>query len=41
MIGRGPGEDGGEERVQELHGLAARDEDDEFVVLRKLSDGDS
>lgn len=41
MIGRGPREDRGEERVEELNGLAARDEHDEFVVLRKLNDNDS
>lgn len=40
LIGRGPGGDGGEERVEELDGLAARDEDDELVVLRKLNDND-
>lgn len=36
VIGRWPGENSGEERVEELNGLAARDEDDEFVVLREL-----
>jgi len=36
LIGGGPGEDRGEEAVQELDCLAARGEDDEFVVLRKL-----
>lgn len=35
-IGRGLGEDGGEERVEELDGLAAGGEDDEFVVLGEL-----
>lgn len=40
-IGGGPGEDGDEERVEELDGLAARDEDDDFVVLRKLNDNNS
>lgn len=35
----GPTEDRCEERVEELHCLAARDEDDEFVVLRKLNRG--
>lgn len=33
LIGGGPGEDGSEERVEELDGLTAREEDDEFVVL--------
>lgn len=37
LIGGGPREDGGEEGVQELDGLAAREEDDKFVVLRKLN----
>lgn len=37
LIGQGPPEDGGEEHVEELGRLAARDEDDDFVVLRKLS----
>lgn len=38
LIGQGPTEDGGEEHVEELGSLAARDEDDEFVVLRELND---
>lgn len=33
VIGR---EDGGEQRVEELDDLAARDEDDEFAFVRKL-----
>lgn len=41
LIGRGPGEDGGEERVEELDGLTAGDEDDEFVVLGELNHGQS
>lgn len=38
LTGRGPREDGGEEGVEELDGLAARDEDDDFVVLGKLNE---
>lgn len=38
LISRGPSEDGGEERVEELDDLTARGEDDEFVVLGKLND---
>ena len=38
LIGPGATEDGGEENVEELGSLTAGDEDDEFVVLRKLSD---
>lgn len=38
LIGQRPTEDGGEEHVEELCRLAAGDEDDEFVVLRKLND---
>lgn len=34
----GPTEDGGEEHTEELCGLAARDEDDKFVVLSKLNE---
>lgn len=37
LIGRGPGEDRGEERVEELDGLTAGDEDDELVVLGELN----
>lgn len=37
LIGRRSREDGGEEAVEELHRLAARDEDDDFVVLSKLN----
>lgn len=37
-VATGPTEDGGEEHTEELCSLAARDEDDEFVVLRKLND---
>lgn len=37
-VERGPArQDRDEERVEELDGLAARHEDDEFVVLRKLN----
>lgn len=37
LIGRRRAEDRQEERVEELDGLTARDEDDEFLVLRKLN----
>lgn len=39
LLGGVCGEDRGEERVEELHSLAAGDEDDDFVVLRELEHG--